>query len=65
MCLYVCTARLNVYVADELAERARAADSNPSALTQPAITHEPQRRATDASLTSCCQAHGPVGPTCR
>lgn len=31
-------ARLNVYVPDELSERARAADLNISALTQAAIT---------------------------
>jgi post-segregation antitoxin (ccd killing protein) len=43
---------LNVYVPDELAERARAADLNLSALTQAAITDELQRRATDAWLTS-------------
>lgn len=34
----VCMARLNVYVPDELSERARAADLNISALTQAAIT---------------------------
>jgi len=45
-------ARLNVYVPDELAERARAADLNLSALTQTAITNELQRRATDAWLTT-------------
>ncbi|WP_345602328.1 type II toxin-antitoxin system CcdA family antitoxin [Pseudonocardia adelaidensis] len=45
-------ARLNVYVPDELAERARAADLNLSALTQAAITNELQRRATDAWLAS-------------
>lgn len=45
-------ARVNVYVPDELAERARAADLNLSALTQAAITVELQRRATDDWLTS-------------
>ncbi|MEU0463751.1 type II toxin-antitoxin system CcdA family antitoxin [Amycolatopsis sp. NPDC006131] len=43
-------ARLNVYVPDELAERARAADLNVSALVQAAIADELQRRATDAWL---------------
>jgi post-segregation antitoxin (ccd killing protein) len=45
-------ARLNVYVPDELAERARAAGLNLSALTQAAITNELQRRVTDAWLSS-------------
>ncbi|WP_431878566.1 type II toxin-antitoxin system CcdA family antitoxin [Amycolatopsis sacchari] len=43
-------ARLNVYVPDELAERAKAADLNVSALVQAAIADELQRRATDAWL---------------
>lgn len=43
-------ARLNVYVPDELAERARATGLNVSALTQAAITAELERHATDAWL---------------
>jgi post-segregation antitoxin (ccd killing protein) len=43
---YVCMARLNVYVPDELAKRARAAGLNVSALTQAAITAELDRDAT-------------------
>lgn len=45
-------ARLNVYVPDELAERARSAGLNVSALTQAAITSELSRHATDAWLDS-------------
>jgi post-segregation antitoxin (ccd killing protein) len=45
-------ARLNVYVPDELAERAKVADLNVSALAQAAIADELQRRATDAWLES-------------
>ncbi|MFD2415909.1 type II toxin-antitoxin system CcdA family antitoxin [Amycolatopsis pigmentata] len=43
-------ARLNVYVPDELAERAKAAKLNVSALVQAAIADELQRRATDSWL---------------
>ena len=51
MCVYyVCMARLNVYVPDELAERAKAADLNVSALAQAAIADELQRRATNSWL---------------
>ncbi|RZQ60059.1 type II toxin-antitoxin system CcdA family antitoxin [Amycolatopsis suaedae] len=43
-------ARLNVYVPDELAERAKAADLNISALAQAAIADELQRQATTSWL---------------
>jgi hypothetical protein len=43
-------ARLNVYVPDELAERARAAGLNVSALTQAAISAELDRDAMEAWL---------------
>lgn len=45
-------ARVNVYIPDELAERAKAANVNLSALIQAAIAGELQRRATDAWLAS-------------
>ncbi|CAJ1581942.1 type II toxin-antitoxin system CcdA family antitoxin [[Mycobacterium] wendilense] len=45
-------ARLNVYVPDELAERARARGLNVSALTQAAIRAELEDSATDAWLES-------------
>ena len=41
-------ARLNVYVPDELAERARARGLNVSALTQAAISAELENSATGA-----------------
>lgn len=43
-------ARLNVYVPDDLAERARARGLNVSALTQAAIRAELDNSATDAWL---------------
>jgi post-segregation antitoxin (ccd killing protein) len=43
-------ARLNVYVPDELAERARTAGLNVSALARAAITRELSLRATDGWL---------------
>lgn len=43
-------ARLNVYVPDDLAERARARGLNVSALTQAAISAELENSATDAWL---------------
>jgi len=43
-------ARLNVYVPDELAERARARGLNVSALTQAAISAELETSATDVWL---------------
>jgi post-segregation antitoxin (ccd killing protein) len=48
----VCMARLNVYIPDELAEQAKSAELNISALTQAAIADALQRRATDAWLAS-------------
>lgn len=45
-------ARLNVYVPDTLADQARAAGLNVSALTQAAITQELSRHATEAWLAS-------------
>lgn len=48
----MCMARLNVYVPDGLAEQARAAGLNVSALTQEAITQELSRHATDEWLAS-------------
>lgn len=52
MCILVCMARLNVYVPDELAERARTRGLNVSALTQAAIRAELENSATDAWLDS-------------
>ncbi|GAB7145531.1 antitoxin [Mycobacterium riyadhense] len=43
-------ARLNVYVPDELAQRARARGLNISALTQAAISAELENSATDVWL---------------
>jgi post-segregation antitoxin (ccd killing protein) len=48
----VCMARLNVYLPDELAERAKIANLNISALTQAAIAAELQRQSTDSWLAS-------------
>lgn len=45
-------ARLNVYVPDELADRARETGLNVSALTQAAITAELERHAIDAWLAN-------------
>ncbi|MCH9759181.1 MAG: type II toxin-antitoxin system CcdA family antitoxin [Actinomycetia bacterium] len=50
MFISVCTARLNVYVPDDLAERARARGLNVSALTQAAISAELERSGTDEWL---------------
>jgi len=47
---YVCMARLNVYVPDDLAERARRAGLNVSALVQAAVLAELDHRATAAWL---------------
>jgi len=47
---YVCMARLNVYVPDDLADRARRAGLNVSALVQTAIQAELDQRATAAWL---------------
>jgi post-segregation antitoxin (ccd killing protein) len=46
----VCMARVNVWIPDELAERARSADLNVSALAQAAIAAELESQATDAWL---------------
>ena len=46
----VCMARLNVYVPDDLAERARRAGLNISALTRAAILAELDHHATAAWL---------------
>ncbi|MBB4686600.1 type II toxin-antitoxin system CcdA family antitoxin [Amycolatopsis jiangsuensis] len=43
-------ARMNVYVPDELAARAKSADLNVSALVQAALSDALQRQATDAWL---------------
>ncbi|MGE2689789.1 type II toxin-antitoxin system CcdA family antitoxin [Mycolicibacterium pulveris] len=43
-------ARLNVYVPDELAGRARSANVNVSAVVQAALADELDRRATNAWL---------------
>lgn len=53
-------ARLNVYIPDELAEQAKSAGLNISALTQAVIADELQRRATDAWLASLPQPGSPV-----
>lgn len=45
-------ARVNVYLPDELADAARAADLNVSRLTQEAVAAELARRSTDAWLES-------------
>ncbi|WP_132876700.1 type II toxin-antitoxin system CcdA family antitoxin [Tamaricihabitans halophyticus] len=53
-------ARLNVYVPDELAEKARAAELNISALAQAAIADELQRRATNSWLDTLPVPRGTV-----
>lgn len=53
-------ARLNVYIPDELADRARNAELNISALAQAAIADELQRRATDDWLESLPTPRGTV-----
>ena len=65
MCILVCMARLNVYVPDDLAERARARGLNVSALTQAAIRAELENSGTDAWLDglearSTAARHGDV-----
>lgn len=47
---YVCMARVNVWIPDELADRARSAGLNVSALAQSAIASELECQATDAWL---------------
>lgn len=56
----VCMARLNVYVPDELAERAKVAGVNVSALAQAAIAEELQRRDTNAWLETLPSPRGEV-----
>jgi post-segregation antitoxin (ccd killing protein) len=53
-------ARLNVYVPDDLAARAKAADLNISALAQAAIADELQRRATNSWLDALPAPRGTV-----
>lgn len=55
MCILVCMARLNVYVPDDLAYRARARGLNVSALTQAAISAELENSATEAWLDSLAE----------
>jgi post-segregation antitoxin (ccd killing protein) len=51
ICVYhVCMARVNVYLPDELAARAKEADLNVSSLTQRAIEQELAGQATDRWL---------------
>lgn len=61
MCILVCMARLNVYVPDELAERARAHGLNVSALAQAAIAAELERTSMSAWLDSLPSVSSPVG----
>lgn len=57
----VCMARLNVYVPDELAAAARAAELNVSALTQAAIDRALAAKATNDWLASLSRE--PTGVT--
>jgi post-segregation antitoxin (ccd killing protein) len=50
VCILVCMARLNVYVPDALAKRAKARGLNISALTQAAISAELEDSATETWL---------------
>lgn len=50
VCISVCMARMNVYVPDDLAERARSHGLNISALAQAAIRAALERSATDQWL---------------
>lgn len=52
--------RLSVDIPDELAERAKSAGLNVSALAQAAIADELQRRDTDAWLTSLSEPRNTV-----
>jgi post-segregation antitoxin (ccd killing protein) len=47
---YVCMARMNIYLPDDLAARARAAGINLSALARAAVEAELARSLTDAWL---------------
>ena len=60
VCIFVCMARLNVYVPDELADRARAHRLNVSALTQAAIAAELERTSISAWLDSLPSVSSPV-----
>jgi post-segregation antitoxin (ccd killing protein) len=48
----VCMARLNVYLPDDVAEAAREAGLNVSALTRSAVTQALAKQATDRWLAS-------------
>lgn len=56
----MCMARLNVYVPDDLASRAREAGLNVSRLTQDAIAAALGAAATDAWLAEL-EERGPLG----
>ncbi|SFO59314.1 Post-segregation antitoxin (ccd killing mechanism protein) encoded by the F plasmid [Pseudonocardia ammonioxydans] len=56
-------ARLNVWVPDELAARARAQSLNVSALTQQALAAELDRQATDTWLAELPAPRRPVAHT--
>ena len=60
MCIFVCMARLNVYVPDDLAEKARARGLNVSALTQAAIAAELEAGATAEWLAELPESVGSV-----
>lgn len=59
----VCMTRLNVYVPDELSERAKAAGLNISALTQHAIARELDRTAGEQWLADLPAGHSRVTHT--
>lgn len=56
---YVCMARVNVYLPDDLATAAREAGLNVSALTQRALSDALSQRATDAWLSRIAMSAGP------
>ena len=60
VCIFVCMARLNVYVPDELADKARARGLNVSALTQAAITAELERTSLSTWLDNLPTLSAPV-----
>ncbi|WP_326567943.1 type II toxin-antitoxin system CcdA family antitoxin [Amycolatopsis rhabdoformis] len=53
-------ARVNVYIPDDLAERAKAAELNVSALVQAALADALQRRATESWLDALPTPRGVV-----
>lgn len=53
-------ARINVYIPDELAERAKSAELNVSSLAQAAIADELRRRETETWLTALPHPRGTV-----